>query len=161
MDRDSLVMMKGMRRALLLIPIFAFSLAQAQDLPEGKGKAEVDEVCSACHGLDLIISQHATKDGWSSIVDDMVTRGASAPADKLDLIVEYLATNFGKQPAKVNVNKATAKELETGLAITTKEAEAIAAYRKDHGDFKTFEDLTKVADVDRKKLDAKKDSITF
>jgi len=112
-----------------------------------------------CHGLDVITSQHATKSGWSTIVDYMVSRGAGGTQEELQMIVEYLAKNFG--PALVNVNKATAKEIETTLELTTKEAEAIVKYRQDHGNFKDFAALTKVTDVDAKKLEAKKDSIAF
>ena len=134
-------------------------MLQAQDLPEGKGKDKVQEICMGCHGLEVITGQRASKTGWASIVDYMVSRGAGGTPEELQTIIEYLAKNFG--PVMVNVNKAPAKEIETTLELTTKEAEAIVKYRQDHGDFKDFAALSKVADVDAKKLEAKKDSITF
>ncbi len=76
-------------------------------------------------------------------------------------MVEYLAKSFPPLPDKVNVNKATAKDIETGLALTTEEAEAIVKYRTDHGNFKDYDSLTKVPGVDAKKLEAKKDAIIF
>jgi competence protein ComEA len=77
--------------------------------------------------------------------------------------VDYLAKNFGKGGGgeKVNVNKAAAKDIETGLALTTKEAEAIVAYRQKNGDFKTLQDLLKVTGVDAKRIEAAKDKIDF
>ena len=45
---------------------------------------------------------------------------------------------------KVNVNKATAKELMKVKGLNASKARAIVAYRKKHGDFKTVDDLSKV-----------------
>jgi competence protein ComEA len=153
--------MKLMKRVALVIPFLALTFAQAQDLPDGKGKDLVQNSCQGCHGLDVVVSQHATKDGWSSIVDYMVSRGASGTPEEIQTMVDYLAKNFPPLPEKVNVNKATAKDIETGLAVTPAEAEAIVKYRTDHGNFKDYDSLTKVPGVDVKKLDAKKDSIIF
>jgi mono/diheme cytochrome c family protein len=89
------------RAVLLLIPIFAVSLARAQDnLPAGKGKDLLQMICADCHGLDVITAQRATKDGWASIVDSMVSRGASGTKEQLDTIIDYLAKNFAPEPDK-------------------------------------------------------------
>jgi mono/diheme cytochrome c family protein len=83
-----------MKRAALVISFLAFSMAQAQDLPEGKGKELLQKICADCHGIDIIVSQRATKDGWAAIVDSMVGRGASGTKEELDTLVDYLAKNF-------------------------------------------------------------------
>jgi mono/diheme cytochrome c family protein len=93
--------MKGMHRAAFVIPFLALSLAQAQDLPAGKGKDLLEKICADCHGLDIIVAQRATKDGWASIVDSMVGRGASGTKEELDTIVDYLAKNFGPEEKKL------------------------------------------------------------
>ena len=130
--------------------------AHAQDLPEGKGKGLVEQVCVACHGLEAVTGQRATLKGWNGIIDDMIQRGATAKPEEFRTIAEYLATNFGK----VNVNKATAKEIETALELTGSEAEAIVKYREEHGEFKDWDGLSK-AGVDPKKLQGKKDRVAF
>jgi competence protein ComEA len=61
----------------------------------------------------------------------------------------------------VNVNKATAPQLASGMGLTDTEAAAVVDYRKKNGDFKTIDDLKKVPEVDAKKLDAKKDRLAF
>src|ERR1700751_1759572 len=102
---------------LVVVPFLiaaAIPLAQAQDLPEGKGKDLVDQVCGACHGTDLVSSRRATKQGWSYIVDDMVSRGASATNEQIAQINEYLSKYFGQ----VNVNKGPAPELQSVLEIS-------------------------------------------
>src|ERR1700728_1873136 len=125
--------MKNMNRVALLIPFLAISLAvaQAQDLPPGKGKDLVENSCGSCHGLDVVVAQHATHDGWASIVDYMVSRGATGTPDQLATIVDYLAKNFPAAAAKVNVNKATAKDLAAQLELSNQDAGAIVKYRTD------------------------------
>ncbi len=48
------------------------------------------------------------------------------------------------QTGKVNLNKATAKELAKVKGITANKAKAIVAYRKKNGDFKSVDDLKEV-----------------
>lgn len=156
--------MKNMNRAaLILIPFLAFSatIVQAQDLPAGKGKDLVENTCGSCHGLDVIVAQHATRDGWASIVDYMVSRGATGTPEEITTIVDYLAKNFPAAAAKTNVNKASSMDMQTQLELTAKDADAIVKYRTDHGDFKDWDSLTKVPGVDTTKLAAKKDSVVF
>jgi competence ComEA-like helix-hairpin-helix protein len=155
--------MKNMNRAVLLILFLAISLtvAQAQDLPAGKGKDLVENTCGSCHGLDVVVAQHATRDGWASIVDYMVSRGATGTPEEITTIVDYLAKNFPAAATKTNVNKATSMDLQTQLELTAKDADAIVKYRTDHGDFKDWDGLAKVPGIDTAKLTAKKDSIAF
>jgi competence ComEA-like helix-hairpin-helix protein len=148
------------RPILAIIPLLISSLApamQAQDLPEGKGKDVLENVCGACHGVDLISGRRATKEGWGYIVDDMVSRGASATNEQIKTINEYLAKNFGQ----VNTNKAASAEIASVLEITAEQADAIVKYRKDHGDFKTLDDVKKVPGLATADLDKKKDRIVF
>jgi mono/diheme cytochrome c family protein len=93
-----------MKRAVIFLPLLAWglsqTLSQAQDLPDGKGKDLLQQICADCHGLDVITSQRASKDGWASIVDSMVSRGANGTKEQLDTIIEYLAKNFGPEKDK-------------------------------------------------------------
>jgi competence ComEA-like helix-hairpin-helix protein len=134
--------------------------ARAQDLPEGKGKDLVEQVCIGCHGLEVIAGQRATSKGWSGIVDNMIQRGATATPEEIHTIVEYLAKHFAKAEI-VNVNKASVKEMETALELTSKEAAAIVKYRREHGEFKDWGGLGKVGGIEAKKLEAKRDRIAF
>ena len=149
-----------MKRLSLVVPFLIssfFQVAQAQDLPEGKGKDVLESVCGACHGTDLVAARRATKEGWSYIVDDMVSRGASATNEQITTIVDYLAKNLGQ----VNVNKGKSEEIATVLEITSTQADAIVKYRMDHGDFKTLDDLKKVPELATAKLDSKKDRLAY
>ncbi|HEX4274615.1 MAG TPA: helix-hairpin-helix domain-containing protein [Bryobacteraceae bacterium] len=142
---------------LSLIQLAQVPVARAQDLPQDKGKDVVEEVCGACHGADLVASRRATKQGWSYIVDDMVSRGATATNEQIATINEYLSKNFGQ----VNVNKAPSAEIASVLEITPEQADAIVKYRTDHGDYKTVDDMKKAPGLETAKLDAKKDRVVY
>jgi len=137
-------------------------------LPEGKGKDLVEVTCSACHGLTHVTNGRNSKENWHYVVRDMVDRGALLDDDEITIVVEYLAQHFGPAKAaegsasgKVNVNKATAKELVAALGLSEKEAEAVVQYRQRNGNFATWEDLKKVSELDSKKIEAKKDQLEF
>ena len=69
--------------------------ALSQALPDGKGKAEFVNSCTACHRTDMVTRLRKTPTEWRTIVDDMVSRGADGSKEDIDNIVLYLATNFG------------------------------------------------------------------
>lgn len=48
------------------------------------------------------------------------------------------------EQTKVDVNKATVKELSKVKGLNTTKAKAIVAYRKKHGEFKSLDELTNV-----------------
>lgn len=78
--------------------------AQAQELPEGQGKAAVLTACTQCHGIDVIVRQPRSRDEWMDVVSRMVGNGAQLSDDDYNLVIEYLATDLGsanqKAPAK-------------------------------------------------------------
>ena len=137
----------------------SLAVAQAQDLPAGKGKELVENTCGSCHGWTSWLRSMPTNDGWASIVDYMVSRGATGTPAEIQTIVDYLAKNF--PAAKTNVNKASSMDLQSQLELSAKDADAIVKYRTDHGDFKDWDTLAKVPGIDTAKLTAKKDSIAF
>jgi competence ComEA-like helix-hairpin-helix protein len=148
--------------------LFAASTA----LPAGKGKDIVQQHCVGCHALKVVTSKRATKQQWSSLVDQMVSRGAEVDDDDIESVVEYLATNFGplkSGPANanrshrkpINVNTASAEELAAALGISANESAAIVTYREQNGNFKEWIELTKVPGVDPKRIEIHKDRLAF
>jgi competence ComEA-like helix-hairpin-helix protein len=104
-----------------------------------------------------------TEERWANTVDVMVARGANGTDEEIDLVVAYLAKNFGPPAAahKINVNRATAKDLAAGLGLTGKECDAIVQYREKNGDFKNLADLRKVPEIPSKTVDDMKDRVEF
>lgn len=144
--------------ALTLMAGAGVLVAPAQDLPPGKGKETLEKVCGTCHGVEAVTGIRNSKEGWTGVVDDMVSRGASGSDAEFDEVLEYLVANF---PRPVNVNKAAAVDIAAGLDLTAEQADAIVKYRTDKGPFKTLEDVAKVPGIDAKKLESKKNKISF
>jgi competence protein ComEA len=133
--------------------------AFGQTLPDGPGKETFETVCSICHSPNAVIGQQGTKQWWQSKVTEMLQEETEVPEKDVDAIVAYLAKNF--PVVKINVNKAAAKDLETGLGLTAQESEAIVHYREAKGNFKTLDDLKKVPGLDAVKIESKKDRLEF
>jgi competence protein ComEA len=62
-------------------------------------------------------------------------------------------------PKPLNINTASAKELQQLTGVGPKTAKAIVDYRKKHGKFKKTEDLMKVKGVDKKTFGKNKSHI--
>ena len=101
-----------------------------------------------------------TKQEWELKVTEMLQEEPDVTREERAAIVEYLAANF-KPGGKIYVNKAAAKDLETALDLSSKDAEAIVRYRNERGSFKTVDDLKKVPGLDAAKVEAKKDRLEF
>jgi competence protein ComEA len=140
--------------ALSAAPVFA-------QLPDGPGKATTQRVCANCHELDIVTGHRQGREEWTSTIQKMIDAGAEGTPDEFKEILEYLVKNFGPAAPSVNVNKASAADLESGLGLTAKEAAAIVKYRTDKGDFKAVDDLKKVPDLDFKKIEAQKARLVF
>jgi cytochrome c5 len=69
------------------------------ELPDGDGKAIATENCQACHKLTNLTKAHKDLDDWKDTVQTMIDRGANVPSDKVDILVQYLAKNFGPKDA--------------------------------------------------------------
>ena len=74
-------------------------VSPAQSLPEGKGKADFQRICSSCHSVSMATTQRMTQAEWMGVVNDMVSRGAQGTQDELNNVVTYLAANYGKDNA--------------------------------------------------------------
>jgi competence protein ComEA len=149
--------------ALYFLASPALATAQSLQLPAGPGKATTQKVCGSCHGAELVIGRQENKETWGAIVEDMIQRGATGTEDEFFEVVDYLGTHFSKSsPAiKINVNKATIKDLENALRIPNKQAAAIVHHREEKGNFKSIEELQKVPGIDAAKIEANKNRLAF
>jgi competence ComEA-like helix-hairpin-helix protein len=152
----------------------AFVLASDENtLPPGEGQAIVQQKCASCHALKVVTGKRASRQQWSTVVDQMLTRGADVSDDEIDTLLDYLAKNFGPatgqtaaekghdRTGQVNVNTASASELAAALDLTAEESTSIVSYRVRNGNFKEWRDLTKVPGIDAKKIESNKDRLVF
>ena len=147
------------RKILLSVAACALS---AQQLPEGPGRAELERMCKQCHEVARSVSLRQDRDAWSATMARMIAFGMKAPDKDLELVLDYLVKNYpAEELQKININKATAIELESALSLRRSQAAALLAYRARHGNFKSLEDLKKVPHIDIAKIEEKKDRIAF
>jgi competence protein ComEA len=139
---------------------FAAGDDEVKLLPEGPGKEATTRVCLDCHGTGNFRQFRLSREEWSDQVAEMMDRGAKGTEKDATAITEYLTQNFGKD-SKINVNTAPLVELKTILRITAQEAMAVLKYRETNGNFKEWQDLRKAPGVDPKKIEEKKDVMTF
>ena len=139
-----------------------FTGAASAELPPGPGRDETIRTCSRCHAPELAAAQHQTRDEWQVTISKMANLGAEANDNEFDVILNYLARHFGPEAAQpVNVNKATAVEMECVLELTRSESKAIVQYRQQNGRFKTADDLSRIPGLDFNKIAAKKSLVLF
>ena len=148
------------------VSIFAllavFSANSYAQLPDGPGRAETEKLCKQCHELSRSVSLRQDRDGWNTTITKMTAFGMKGTDSDFALVLDYLVKNFpAEEVPRVNVNKASAIELESGLTLRRSEAAAIIAYRAKNGSFKSLDDLKAVPKLDVAKIEAKKDRITF
>ena len=143
------------------ISIDAATLKAQGPLPDGPGKEVLQEACTVCHAVSMITGTRRSPVDWGNTVDDMIGRGAPLMEGERALVLQYLAKNFGPASSRININQATSKQLENGLALSAKEAEEIVRFREQNGNFRTWDDLGKVPGFDLKKIEAKKDQVSF
>ena len=142
----------------ILIPGAQLAVAQNEDLPDGNGKEIFVRMCSNCHAAKRVTKTRFPKKFWESTVDDMVSRGAEGTEEEAMIVISYLSRNFGKP---LDINQATAKAIQAGLAFSAADAERIVRYRTENGAFKTFDDLSKVQGLNANLLDEQKNNILY
>ena len=140
----------------LVAAVGATVVSSAQE-PEDAPAAAFRRVCSSCHDSERILATRRTRTQWEEIIEKMIDRGAEGTSEDFTTAEVYLLRVSGR----VNVNRAQAKDIVSVLSVTQKDADAIMEYRKTNGEFKDFDALCKVPEVDLEKLKQGRDAIAF
>ena len=132
--------------------------AQAQ-FPEGRGKAEVQKLCSTCHPVERGASVRLTREGWQDVMTRMVGLGLKATDEELNAVLEYMATHFkGEAAAPLNLNRATPVQLQSIAGLLRSESAVLIAHRN-KTPCKTLEDCKSVKGVDFAKIEKRRDRL--
>ena len=135
-------------------------LAAQEVLPDAPGKDITVKVCATCHAAETVASVRHTPEGWRDVITKMVAAGAEGTEQELETVFQYLSTQFPAEAQKaLNLNTATAIELESVAGLLRKEAAALIAHREKNGPCKKLEDLKKIAGLDYKKIEARKERL--
>lgn len=150
-----------LRLAAILALLAALPL-RAQFLPEGPGRAETEKLCKTCHEIAKSVSLRQDRNGWANTLAKMMGLGMKAGDAELHRVLDYLSRNFpAEELPPLDVNKARAIQFESRLSLKRSEAAAILRYRKQHGGFRSLEELLEVPGIDAAKIEAKKRILAF
>ena len=69
------------------------AMAQPQ-LPEGPGKAVIEQSCFGCHEPARIMNSGYNRQDWQNVVHMMLNVGAPVPPDQVAVLTDYLVKNF-------------------------------------------------------------------
>ncbi|MEP6962197.1 MAG: cytochrome c [Acidobacteriota bacterium] len=66
--------------------------------PKDPAKELFESVCSGCHSLDRIKTQHLNKQQWRERTSAMIDQGAVLTPEETNLLLDYLVKSFGPEP---------------------------------------------------------------
>ncbi|MEZ5401334.1 MAG: helix-hairpin-helix domain-containing protein [Bryobacteraceae bacterium] len=134
----------------------------AADLPDGPGRAELDQLCAKCHEIERSVSKKQDRAGWQATITKMQAMGTKGTDAQFAAVLEYLVKNYpADEIPLLDINKATAIQMESRLALKRSQAAAIIAWRKEHGKIASFDDLKQIPGLDIAHLEERKDRIKF
>ena len=91
--------------AVLLVVSFSLTLmmacgdgveAPADDVEMvADGKSLLEGPCTQCHNLERSTSKSKTRDEWLATVDRMIGKGAAINVEETEVLVDYLAEEYG------------------------------------------------------------------
>jgi len=131
-------------------------------LPDAPARETVIRVCGQCHEPQRAASLRLTREGWEGVAQKMKGLGASAFATDAELaqITDYLSENFkGEASRPINLNSASAIDLEAVAGLLRKEAAIWIAYRA-KTPCKSLDDLKKVDGLPFDKIDSRRDRLS-
>ena len=118
------------------------------------------KLCATCHAAETVASVRHTPEGWRDVIAKMVEAGAEGTEQEFETVLQYLSTQFPVESQKaLNLNTAAAIELESVAGLLRKEAAALIAHREKNGPCKKLDDLKKIAGLDYKKIEARKERL--
>jgi len=61
------------------------------------GQALMENRCSTCHPVSQVQAARYNQEGWLSVTQRMVSKGAQLSPEQVEQVVEYLATTYPSQ----------------------------------------------------------------
>jgi cytochrome c551/c552 len=79
--------------------VFAGAAAQGEALVSGPGVGITQSRCQICHELGHITRSRLSRGEWADNLRNMRERGAPIADDEFEIILNYLAAYYGRDPA--------------------------------------------------------------
>src|ERR1700760_3573292 len=90
--------MRRCRLAILLSLSWTCAAPAQPRLPDGPGKAIIEQSCLGCHEPNRILNSGYSRTDWQNVLHMMQNVGAPLPADQVAPLTDYLAQNFPEKP---------------------------------------------------------------
>jgi len=125
--------------------------------PEDRAaRATFELVCGACHEAAIATTTFRTPQEWTELLEMMASFGASASEAQVTEISRYLNRRYGK----VNLNRASAEDLQLVLDVPAGTVQAILD-RRSTTRFTTADELVGMPGITPEKLNGLKDRLQF
>jgi cytochrome c oxidase cbb3-type subunit 3 len=105
--------------------LMVLMLMAAAQLPDAPGRATVQKVCGACHGMDVIVSKGRGREEWEQVIGSMVSKGAKASDAELGQVLDYLAVNLPPKPVEAAANTPQAPVRRKGIGAGSNDAHVV------------------------------------
>ena len=76
----------------------AYAVGGGAPLQEDRGEQILNESCTGCHTTRKIDTQALDRDGWATMVNSMIERGAQVKAEERAMFIDYLEEQHGPMP---------------------------------------------------------------
>jgi mono/diheme cytochrome c family protein len=90
--------MSAPRNVWLLGLMLGGGMAYGQ-LPDGPHKDTALKLCGTCHAATIVSGRAMTREQWSEVVSNMISKGAKGSQEEFQQVVDYLSATFPAKPA--------------------------------------------------------------
>jgi mono/diheme cytochrome c family protein len=117
--------MKRLIQVALLLSAALYG--QPAPFPDGPGKDTTQRLCGSCHSATLLLGRGMTREQWSEIVTNMITRGAKGSPAEFAAVIEYLSQSF---PVKEQAVSAPVRKSAFPMGPTDQQVVDVAAAQR-------------------------------
>src|SRR6185503_20560275 len=104
------VALVGIMFALCLSGIAVLRPTVAMQSPQADARAVVQKVCgTACHALERATVTPRSRAQWEDVISKMISMGAKGTDEELTTVLNYLATNYGRNTSAAQANRPAGK----------------------------------------------------
>ncbi len=126
----TVIPVKGGVIALIMLLLSCSVVAQEETADHAERLYK--EACTQCHGLYPIETTRDGRAGWAETVEDMVVTGAQLNAEEMELVIDYLAGQFGPGAGAMETGKLPARSpMQTDGTVTSADIELPAGEGKE------------------------------
>jgi hypothetical protein len=79
--------------SFVVIVMILVSACSTTTTTDNDVKALINEKCGTCHSTDIVFTANYSQSQWSTVIDQMITRGAKVTDDEKAMMIDWLVAN--------------------------------------------------------------------